>query len=509
MADQELTNEMYAVLEEACSLYQKNLPGSPAEEHLRKRGIGPNMVNKFRLGYSPNRNNLSDRRRFPELATKTAGLITEPSEARFADGDTYFDFFRGRLMFPIFDSQGRVVSFGGRTLLSKDEQRKQGTPSYMNTRATPLYEKSKILYGLNFLSQIPSTTPGFIYVFEGYADVVQAHKVGVENVVAPCGTAFTLEQAKLLERRFPRRTIVLCFDGDEQGQDNATRVAGKMLGRGNLEICVMPLNEDPASIVEKNMPLSPILEKRYGLFRFYLGSKARTFGLTYEELRNADEEKVIALLQDIKHDFREIPDERRPIYEQGLVRATGRGIEKIGKIIYGGNWRPPKSESPTNHGVIYNTKKEIRKWEVRFVRQLMVDPNPLLAVGYFADQLGIKPDMFQNRDVGSLYELLVVEREKLPSLIKSPQKGRLVERVSQVLEMAKAKQIDLDEEKVEDILRFNSKTVRARNRQDLENSLLWALCHTVPEKMMHRREMGATIDQVLEDISYIGRDHEI
>ena len=189
--------------------------GKIALDYLVSRSVSIEMIHHFQLGYAPvNRDWLY---RF---------LQSKGYSGEFLDGSGLFSanyrgkaFFSNRLMFPIADRQGRVVSFGGRVLPNADilpDKADAGSPKYINTREIDIYKKGQILYAMNLaLPEIRRSKT--VYLAEGYMDVIALHQAGITNAVAPCGTAFTDEQAKLL--RHWADTAVLVFDSDEAGRN--------------------------------------------------------------------------------------------------------------------------------------------------------------------------------------------------------------------------------------------------------------------------------------------------
>src|ERR1041384_7133811 len=188
--------------------------GQIARDYLAKRGVSAEAIKLFRLGYAPDLwddtvNWARSKGHEPALIEK-AGLIL-----RKEGSENYYDRFRGRLMFPICDEQGRVVGFSGR-VLSGDEK----TAKYVNSPETPIFTKSKIFFGLD-KSKRAILDPGFAVVCEGQLDLVACFMSGVQNIVAPQGTAFTEQHARILKRYADE--VVLCFDSDNPGQNAAVR----------------------------------------------------------------------------------------------------------------------------------------------------------------------------------------------------------------------------------------------------------------------------------------------
>jgi DNA primase len=209
-------------------LLEKN-EGSAAKSYIMSRGIDDEMINRFRLGYAPA--NRAWLHRF--LSEKGYSAEFLATTGLFSRNYPQGAFFSDRLMFPIADRQGRTVAFGGRILSGEG-------PKYLNSGESALYKKRDTLYAIDLaLPQIRKTAE--VYIAEGYLDVVALHQAGVTNAVAPLGTAFTDEQARLLKRWAERAYLI--FDSDEAGQNAALK--GIMTCRKNgLESFVVALEAE-------------------------------------------------------------------------------------------------------------------------------------------------------------------------------------------------------------------------------------------------------------------------
>jgi DNA primase len=215
--------------------------GAAAKRYIISRGINDAMIERFRLGYAPaNRawlyRFLTEKGYSPEFLA-SSGLFSRnyPRSA----------FFWDRLMFPIADRQGRTVAFGGRVLSGEG-------PKYLNSGESGGYKKRETLYAIDLaLPEIRKTRE--VYIAEGYMDVVALHQAGVSNAVAPLGTAFTDEQAKLLKRWAER--VCLIFDNDEAGQ-NAAFKAIMTCRKNGLESFVVALNPEDSPETEAGAPVA-------------------------------------------------------------------------------------------------------------------------------------------------------------------------------------------------------------------------------------------------------------
>lgn len=236
-------NTLLETLEAAAAFYESSLwgaAGKAARDYLSGRGLDPDTIRRFRLGWAA-----EDRQAlrhalagdFPEPLLVEAGLLHRP-----AAGEP-FDYFRGRVMFPIGDRAGRVIAFGGRVL-------GDGQPKYLNSPDSPVFAKGRVLYGWSTARAAASDPKGPI-VTEGYMDVIALHRAGFASAVAPLGTALTEFQLQELWRLGPEP--ILCFDGDAAGQRAAARALRRALpllqpGR-SLRFAALPAGEDPDSLI--------------------------------------------------------------------------------------------------------------------------------------------------------------------------------------------------------------------------------------------------------------------
>jgi DNA primase len=225
----------------ACLLFENWLQGEngvSARAYLDQRGFSAQTIQQFRVGLSLDSWDALAKspqmRKFPPGILATAGLVKPRN-----NGEGHYDTFRNRVMFPIFEeAQARIIAFGGREMPGSENP-----PKYLNSPETPLFSKSRCVYGLNFARQRMIET-GVAVVVEGYTDVVMAHQYGAANVVSVLGTAMTEQHVNML-RRFAKK-IVLLFDADEAG-DLAVNRAVELFLTQDVEIAIasMPDGVDP------------------------------------------------------------------------------------------------------------------------------------------------------------------------------------------------------------------------------------------------------------------------
>ena len=240
--------DLHQVLTQAAEFFAQNLADSErARNYAAKRGIEPYTAKKFMLGYATDSWNAllnrfgqhpQDRQRLLQT-----GLIIERERKPHEREPGHYDRFRDRLMFPIRDSRGRVIGFGGRVL-------DQGEPKYLNSPETPLFHKGRELYGLYEAKQARTDFKRLMIV-EGYMDVVRLHQAGITYAVATLGTATTQEHLNKIFRLTSE--VVFCFDGDRAGRQAAWRALENALplardGR-ELRFLFLPEGQDPDSLV--------------------------------------------------------------------------------------------------------------------------------------------------------------------------------------------------------------------------------------------------------------------
>ncbi len=236
----------YDLHKEALAFYLATLEGKtgqPARDYLAKRGLTPEIIQTYRLGYAPPewdglRRHLQSRGLSLEAAAEVGLLLPRASGG-------YYDRFRDRVIFPIFDRQDRVVAFGGRIV-------GEGEPKYLNSPESPLYSKSRLLYGLPQAREA-LRHQDLALVVEGYLDLLALRVHDVGPVVATLGTALTREQVRLLKSLVSR--VVLVFDGDPAGARAMCR-AFPLFGQEGLPVRViaLPEGQDPDNYVQAHGP---------------------------------------------------------------------------------------------------------------------------------------------------------------------------------------------------------------------------------------------------------------
>lgn len=238
---------MYMALEEATTFFENNLEKDrTAREYLALRGLNAQTMQKFRVGFALDRwNSLYDHLRkngYTDRELEHVGLIKRGDKGR------YYDRFRSRIIFPISDSAGRVVAFSGRIFgeAAKDKE----NAKYLNSPETPLFDKSRILYGYD-RGRAAIRKYNFSIVVEGQMDLVMSHQAGYTNTVAASGTGLTAHHLEQLARISPN--IVMAFDGDSAGIHSASRAAELAISMGmEVKVAALPKGNDPADVIKED-----------------------------------------------------------------------------------------------------------------------------------------------------------------------------------------------------------------------------------------------------------------
>ncbi len=276
---------------------------SIGQAYFRSRGFRDDIIEKFRLGFSPTASDAMAKRALKEgykdeYLVKT-GLVIKK------DNGTYYDKYHGRVIFPWFGITGKIVGFGGRVL---DSRTKGVVQKYINSSESEIYHKAKELYGLYQAKKEISKLDN-VFMVEGYTDVISMHQCGIENVVANSGTALSVDQANIL-RRFTNN-ITLLYDGDAAGQKAALRGTDILLSRGmRIKILLLPDNDDPDSFARKHTAAE---------FKEYVNTHQVDFitfktNLLMAEAKN-DPSKMSDLIRSIVESIAVVPEEiERSVY---------------------------------------------------------------------------------------------------------------------------------------------------------------------------------------------------
>ncbi|MDC9715211.1 MAG: DNA primase [Gammaproteobacteria bacterium] len=314
--------ERYRELSQKVSdFYVQQLKSSPAKEkavtYAKDRGISGEIAKRFALGFAPPSNKdlllAFEQSEQAVLDLKTLGLI---KTGEYGD----YDFFRDRLMFPIHNSKGSVIAFGGRAFDSKAKAK------YLNSQESPIFFKSKELYGL-YHARKYSRSMDYILVVEGYMDVVALHQSDITKVVATLGTATTEQHLQTLART--TNNIVFCFDGDEAGRAaawKALKIALPIIKSGlQIKFLFLPDDEDPDTLVKKEstQAFEARISNAYPLSKFLFKHIQAEVDFDTIEGKTLFLEEVTVLIALVTHD----------VYQQqlleGVAQIVGQSVEQV------------------------------------------------------------------------------------------------------------------------------------------------------------------------------------
>ena len=331
--------------------------GEPGKAYFASRAISAETIEEFKLGFAPHAwDKLSTA--FLRRGVKQEFLLSGGLAAERQNSGGIYDRFRNRVMIPIADERGRVVGFGGRVL-------DDSTPKYLNTPETVIFNKRRILFGLDRAGRAIKQA-GYAIVVEGYMDAISVFSAGVRNVVASLGTAFTAEHCKLLMRY--ASAIYFCYDSDDAGQKATIRALSIVQGTGaTVRVIVVPDGKDPDEYIRKHgaeafqqlvKKALPLVEYRlqYVLKHFdhdSLEGKVKALHAMLPVLTGIREPAVLgeyikrlaqALLLDegIVRDelkrfgHRSLPEEASPLQREPIrqaVQRTDTALQRAGRIV--------------------------------------------------------------------------------------------------------------------------------------------------------------------------------
>jgi DNA primase len=365
-----------------------------AMDYLKNRGVTQDSATKFGIGFAPDSwDGLTGALRKAGIdldLAQRAGLVRARPQ-----GDGYYDFFRNRLMLPVYNLTGEVMAFGGRAL--GDEP-----PKYMNTPSTSAYTKGKHVYALN-LARRAAAAEGALIVVEGYLDAIVLHQAGFANAVASLGTAFTPEQARELRRVAPN--VYLCFDGDAAGQAATARSVDMLVDEGlSVEVVALPAGMDPDDFVR---------DKGAEAFSALLAASVPWKDFKLEIAFKRSEAKFSNKSEIAKAMMQIVSQERDPIVRDQYVKAISRRLD-IGENALRRTDVSPQQQQvrPADGDAARRNAPPIAPQsmsvEREFVRLLISRPALVASAGADVDA-----DEFEDKDLGAVYARLLSHRADL------------------------------------------------------------------------------------------------
>ncbi|OGW81466.1 MAG: DNA primase [Omnitrophica bacterium RIFCSPLOWO2_12_FULL_44_17] len=273
------TDTLYRIYAEAAQFYHQYFKhpetGKKARAYFENRKFTDQEVEKFQIGYAVTvwrgLFEYLSKKGFPEKNLLQSGLIVRSEKA-----ETPFDLFRDRIMFPIWNNQGKVIAMGGRIM-------GEGTPKYINSPESPIFKKRSEMYGLHFAKKAIAMSGEIrqVLIVEGYLDCIRLHSSGFENAVATLGTALTSDHVPVL-KRYADEAIVI-YDGDRAGEEAALRGLEVFLeGEMNVKVLRMPEGDDPDSFIRTNgkEAMAELIQKSQDIFDFKMDSLSKRFNRT-------------------------------------------------------------------------------------------------------------------------------------------------------------------------------------------------------------------------------------
>jgi DNA primase len=289
---QEKVDQDYLLLETVCQFFENNLfsaNGSLALKYLYQRGLNNSHIKKFRLGFSPDSYELLlthlKSKGFSDAQLLASGVIAKNNSGKL------YDKFRNRIIFPITNNKGKIIAFGGRIL-------GDGQPKYLNSSETELFKKGKNLYNLSNAKKAIYDQK-FVVIVEGYMDAISLSINGLENVVAPLGTAVTTDQLQILFKT--TSDIVVCLDGDLAGVNAMRRtidLALPIINSQNLiRFALLPNGVDPDDFVQRNgqLAMQKLLQNADNLSKVLFDFEAQDLHLDYNDGASVAPEKKARL----------------------------------------------------------------------------------------------------------------------------------------------------------------------------------------------------------------------
>ena len=372
--------------------------GGPGRDYIQRRGISPGMARSFGLGFAPDSfYALSDalqKKGYTEAELVLAGLCNGNKS-----GKGVHDVFRGRLMFPVIDVRGNVIGFSGRIV-------GDGEPKYLNSRETPVFNKSRNLFGLNLAKKSKN---GYILLSEGNIDVVSLHQAGFDSAVASLGTSLTAEQARLISRYTGE--VIIAYDNDGAGQKAAQRAIGILEGL-NLKVRVLQMEgaKDPDEYIRARG--AGAFQNLIEASENHVEYRLRSVGKKYD-LQN-DAEKV-AYLQEAAEIVSQLPSPvEREVYAMRLADSSGVSrevladeVRRVQKRQAGRLRRREERDAPRNlragaqprdRSLRYENERSAMA-EEGVVRLLYLDPGLFQGVS-------LSPEDFSSPLLGRAYRLL-------------------------------------------------------------------------------------------------------
>ncbi len=411
---------LYKINELAVKFYQEFLwspSGKKALDYLRGRKLSDETIKKFRLGFSPDAwdklLNMISSKGYSRDKIQEVGLIL-PREG--GKGGGHYDRFRNRVIYPIISHSNQIVGFGARVL-------DDSLPKYINSPETPIYQKGKILYGLNFARDAIRKTSRVIIV-EGYMDVILLSQAGFENVVATSGTAFTQDQVRLL-KRYCEEVYVL-FDPDAAGIQATLRGLDLLMGQEMMvKVVSLPEKIDPADFVSRfgQQEFLKVIDEAKDLldYRFNQSRRGADINTTAGKIKVLEE--LIPTISRIVN----------PVQKQDFIKKVAETLRVDEEIIFAG-LKKRSSQQPISSLTTHLTKQAegISLAEKGLIKFMLENEAVALAISQ-----EIKPEDFSNPECQDVFkviiDLLVQKKSIAPDRIVDLVEGKTKDLITSLL----------------------------------------------------------------------------
>lgn len=398
--------------------------GEEALAYLEKRGFDRTIIEQYGIGWALDDyqvlTSLLERKGYQLEEMEAAGLIVKRD-----DGTGYFDRFRGRVMFPLWDDNGNIIGFSGR-LLEKLEH----APKYLNSPESPIFEKNKVLYNLH-QARLNIRKTGKVILFEGFMDVISANKIGVQNTVALMGTA--LSESHLVKLKRIAKQLIICCDGDDAGWEAAKRFAQMAISENvDCQIALLPNGLDPDDYIQEFGEQSfkeQIIGKPYSYMSFMMAYAKRDKNLQYDNdvMQYVDEvmEELAKRPSPIERDLviRQMEEETNVSEEalqQLLTKKVGRQVQEERKYA-----TIPSSEASNEQMPIYTENRQRKQNATNRAEKMLL--HYLLNDGELFDRIYVELfDLFYHEE----YQTVFIELAAFYEQYKTPDYHRFAESIA-------------------------------------------------------------------------------
>lgn len=409
---------LYEICEIATKFFEKQLEqsksGKEAKKYLLQRSISEESIKKWRIGYAPSVwQGLSDflsSQGYSQEEIKKAGLGLSSERGSF------YDRFRGRIIFPIFDLNSKVIGFTGRVFVDRD---KNDVAKYVNTPQSLLYDKGRVLYGLA-QAKIEIRKKNICILVEGNTDLIMVHQAGFENAVAVSGTALTAYQLNILKRYTDN--LFIAFDMDAAGQTATKRGIDLAQEQGfNIKIIALPEGKDPAEIISKNPKAwTNALDRAKTIYQFYFDNAFLEKDIKQPEIKKEIAKILLPIIKKISNKIEQVYWIQK-LAEKLMVKEVH--IEEELKKVSITNFTTSRTEEQ-KEVIIESNKSRKEMIEERIIALVLKSPNQIEVlekeVAFFSEQtqeilINIKEKKIEKSELNTICNrlFLKIEDEKL------------------------------------------------------------------------------------------------